>query len=219
MLKRLFLFLIVLISACSSAQSLYFEGFRAGLNVSTITHSDFGYRPGFYGSALATLKFKEFYAMQFEGGYSNQGASGTKTVYTLTRPRLGDPDIYRVTRYHDPVLHYLTLGVMNRFTIAPKFYGYIGASAEFLMAHADIYSNDGDFVWNLGFTYDVTDKLAVEIRAKKGMLSLISDSYDYRNDDDDIHGIDITNNNLAFQVGLIYKLHFTYTDVKNLIKK
>ncbi len=178
----------------SFSQVAFKPGFRAGLNVSNLTESYYTTKTSFYAGVVGEIKFKNFYSLQPEVGYSSQGAKG---------------DVIQVggnaTKVADQIdLNYLTIGLINKFTFAETFSVLVGASLDHELNPSPFSRVERDlaFVFGLGFNTKVG--LSFEARLKSGALDII-DSRDYKTKEgNNWLFLSSKNSNIVGQFGLVY---------------
>lgn len=202
-MKRYLITGLLLIMASTSAlsQVIVRPGAKAGLNASTITNNEDSSRKlGFNGGMFVNISFSRFYELQAEATYSNQGSSWDS--YEYYDPYL---DAYIYEEYDDMDLHYLTLGVANKFFVSPDtgFHFIAGPSLDILIDNGN---NRGmspvDLSFFGGIGYEFPTGLGIELRYKQGIIDIRDDYYDY----DDYYDNMMLNS--VLQAGLFYKFNF-----------
>lgn len=208
-MKKYLLTALILIIASTSAfsQVKVRPGIKAGFNASTITNVENSSRKiGFDGGMFVNIQFAGFYQMQVETTYSNQGVSADG--YDYYEPYT---DSYVYVDDGDLNLHYITLGVANKFFVAPGtgFHLIIGPSIDINVSDDDYWDiTPADLSFFGGIGYEFPTGLGIEIRYKQGIIDIRDGYADYADDYDmDYYNSD-SKLNAALQVGLFYKFNF-----------
>jgi hypothetical protein len=173
------------------AQVTFKPGIRAGVNLSHFSKGDYdtynyynGYygsqqsisfdnKTGFYVAFIAELHLTKYYTLQPEVMYSNQGSKVTSSV--------GGEQTLDVS--------YINLGIVNKFTFN-KFNIHLGPTIEVVVDNNFDTDNDIDLGFQLGAGYNITKNLALEARARRGVIPVV----DYSDNHD----------NVVFSFGLAY---------------
>lgn len=161
-------------------------GVKGGLNIANVTNNDDGKSLfSFHAGAYVKIPVSVRFAIQPEVLYSAQGVK------------------YDDFCYH---LNYINVPVMARFYASPKFSIEAGPQVG-IMTTGKITDGDNsvdikdlfnttDFGFNLGFVYDVNDKVSLGIRYYSGLTDLIEELDP---------GVENSKNSV-FQFSLSYKL-------------
>lgn len=181
------------------AQKKVSFGVRGAANIANISNTDLEPKIGPYIGGLVHVRFSEFYALQPELGYSNQGGDA---------PRGFDDGVD---------VHYLSLAVTNNFFIKNSgFHFIISPSLDFDIDDSPISiandNNDNDFTFldmsiGLGFGYQFKSGLSIDLRYKQGAIDVFSDGFwfDFVDLDDEYENNQLNN---LFQLGLTYKFNY-----------
>lgn len=197
-----FLFL-ALLGHQAQAQVSVKPGVRAGLNLATLTANNMDTKADFYVGGLVAIKLASFYTLQPEITYTRQGAKADYRGFP--HPQIPD---YQFPEENLSV-DYLSLAIMNKFTIVDGFHGIAGPSLDFRLndnfGNDDFYGDglmDFDFALNGGFGYTLPMGLTFEARYKLGLVDVFGDVYedDYYDNNEDV---DLVLNSV-FQLGLTY---------------
>ncbi|MFS4466561.1 porin family protein [Maribacter sp. 2210JD10-5] len=179
-----------LICVTISAQAR--PGIKLGVNNSTISKTLLDSRTGLYIGGILDITFSDYYALQPEVFYSSQGGTSNSTEF-------GDVEI-----------DYLSLGVTNKFFVAPNkgFHFIIGGGLDFNLKSnfVNILNTEGDgeispldVVVYGGLGYEFGLGLILEARYKQGTVSI-----DFLGGDD-LYEEPGSNLNGVFQIGAAYK--------------
>ncbi|REC48316.1 outer membrane beta-barrel protein [Chryseobacterium pennipullorum] len=193
-MKKIYFFLILLISSLSIAQVTFNPGIRLGANISHLSDGpayDYRYyndnqgyhytsngfdiksKVDFYIGFQANIRFAKFYALQPEIYYTRQGAK-----FESQNPSVASKNV---------TLSYVGGAVVNKFYF-DKFNIHFGPTLEFLTDHKEIdFPTDADLGLLAGAGYDITKNIGVEARIKKGFVH-----------------INNNHTNVTFQVGVYY---------------
>lgn len=195
LLTILFLF-VMNISLSQTEKGL---GFRAGVNMSKLTNANLDYKTNGYLGIFYQVRFNDFYALQPELGYSNQGG--------------------KVTDGHKKYIEYLTLGVTNKLFVAPNIglFMSITPGLDFdiddtligLANRGDNSGNDAtfiDFTMSFGFGFELKNGLSFEARYKHGLIDVYSGSF--HSFESEIYETE-NQFNAVFQIGIAYKFNLT----------
>jgi len=205
MKKVITLLLFMLLAGNINAQVTVKPGVRAGLNLSTLTNvEDAQVRTDFYVGGLIGIRFADFYTLQPELSYTQQGT------------KMEDYDPLVGNYSYNFSLRYLSLAVMNKFTFIDGFHGIVGPSLDFMVGNSlpDELENEligVDFVFNGGLGYTLPMGLTIEARYKLGLLDIFGDNYNNGWDDnewdddwDNNGNYDDVRLNSVVQLGLSY---------------
>lgn len=169
----------------SVAQVQLKPGIKAGLNVSKLTNSEMSFKKDFYLGGLLNIRFNKIYTLQPEIIYSKQGASRREySLYSNYDPAISGQNI-KV----DYSIDYLSLAVINKFTVGKGFYFAVGPSLDFKVAdnfNENYASNpigfDLAFVGGVGFSF--ANGLSLDARFKQGLVDIfgnnLNTNYDWQ---------------------------------------
>jgi hypothetical protein len=207
MKKFLILVSTVLLASTAFSQVKVRPGFRAGLNLSKITHlENVSRKPGINAAMFVNVHFTRFYELQPELTYSNQGWSRDGFSYI-------DPynDVTYNVNSQDVSSHYIGIALTNKFFMSPKLglHVLLGPGMEFNVSDNLPYDNltPVDLVFFGGIGYEFPFGLGLEARYKQGIVD-VDDYYydDYNNnyyDDNYYNGKNKLNS--VFQFNVYYK--------------
>ncbi len=198
-------FLLSLIPA--SAQVTLKPGIRAGANFSTITNTELDTKTDFYIGAYAALKLSRFYTMQPEITYSRQGAEGNISTYVNQYDyNTGYDTSYYTTNNVDLELQYISLALINKFTLTNSFNIHVGPTFDIIANKRPYINADVDLGITAGVGCTLPIGLTIEARVKKGIIDVIDNYYyDYNNNYND-YG---SPTNLVFSIGASYSFDVT----------
>lgn len=200
-MKKTLLFAFFLLSAISAtAQVTIKPGIRAGANFSTLTNTDLDAKTDFYVGGFAAIKLTKFYTMQPEVTYSRQGAEG--------QLRTSDNNGNTIYRNADIELQYISLALVNKFTLTDNFNIHLGPTFDIIANSPGYLNADVDLGLTAGVGYTLPFGLTIEARVKKGIVNVLDDyyyNYDYNYND---YGWD-NSTNLVFSVGVSYSFKVT----------
>lgn len=207
MKKTILFFALLTVSITAFSQVKVRPGVRLGLNAASVTNvdnSDLKIAPN--AGLFVNLHLTDFYELQVETNYSNQGA---KASYTETYYFNGSPVLYDVEE--DLSIHYVSLAIANKFFVIPDvgLHLIIGPSLDINVADDDANVTDIDFSLFGGIGYEFPFGLGIEARYKQGFIDLdesYNDDYDYDDDYDYYDGDNFLNS--VFQLGVYYKFNF-----------
>ncbi|GGX25034.1 porin family protein [Aquimarina muelleri] len=182
-----------------SAQNKTSFGLRGGANISNLSNSDLETKLGAYLGAFVNIRFSEFYALQPEVGYSNQGG---ETKF----PTADNVEI-----------HYISIAATNKFfikgtglhfIIAPGFDFDFDDTPVSLINREE--GNDVTFIdvsIAVGLGYEFKNGLTIEARYKQGTLDVFSgDFHDFSKEQ--LLYEEKNQFNEVFQLGLSYRFNF-----------
>lgn len=195
-MKKLFWFIVmIIISLNNYAQKKVGLGLRTGINYSNVSNTNLDYKTGLYLSAFLNIQYSNFYALQPELGYSNQGGKA------------------RSSEDQDVKIDYVSLGLTNKFFVFKdkRFHFLFGVNIDlnyddnFMKiennsANNDVFFLDLALYGGLGYQFDFG--LALEARYKHGLKSILEDDYFL------LFPIDKAHKNYLFQFGMAYKFEF-----------
>ena len=202
-MKNILLFLcFIFVVSSSFSQSKKGMGFRAGANISKLSNANLDYKTNAYFGMFYQTRISDFYALQPELGYSNQGGK-TKD----------EGSIY---------VEYITLAVTNKFFLSPEYGFHILVSPgidldidDTLFGLINRIDNSGnqatfiDFSISFGFGMAFKNGLAIEARYKQGLVDVYSGSF--HNFESQLYE-DRNQFNSVFQIGLAYKFNLSKKD-------
>lgn len=188
-MKKAFIIILVLTSTFAFSQSKTLMGIKAGANYSTITNANFDAKMGVYAGLFLNIQFSDFYALQPEVVYSNQG--GTSKL-------LGDEDVD---------IHYIALSVVNKFFVMNdhRFHFLAGVGLDLdlddnIVSFANNGFDDNIFFMDMtvfgGLGYQFDMGLIIEARYKRGLIGVFIDEF-FEYDSDHYNSL--------FQFGMAYK--------------
>lgn len=207
MKKTIVLGLLTLLVTSSFSQIKVRPGFRAGLNLSKITHlENVSRKPGVNAAMFINVHFTRFYELQPELTYSNQGWSRDGFSYV-------DPynDVTYIVNKEDVSSHYIGMALTNKFFMSPKLglHVLLGPGLEFNVSDNVRYDNltPVDLVFFGGLGYEFPFGMGIEARYKQGIIDVDDSYYDYYNngnyDDNYYNGKNKLNS--VFQFNIYYK--------------
>lgn len=174
-------------------------GFRGGANISTLTNANLDAKGNAYIGMFYQTRISDFYAIQPELGYSNQGG------------KMKDgQNIY---------VEYITISVTNKFFLVPDSGFYVLASPgldfdidDALIGFTNRTVNSGngatfiDVNVSFGLGIEFRNGLAIEARYKHGFVDVYSGAF--HSFDSELYQ-DKNQLNSVFQIGLAYKFNLT----------
>jgi hypothetical protein len=177
-------------------------GFRGGANISKLTNANLDSKVNAFFGMFYQVKVSDFYALQPEIGYSNQGGK---------------------TKNSDNVyVEYLTLGFTNKLFLSPNMGFYMLVAPGFdldiddtpfgLINRNNDEGNDAtfiDFSLSFGLGIEFKNGLAIEARYKQGLIDVYSGSF--HNFDSELYE-NKNQFNSVFQIGLAYTFSLTKKD-------
>lgn len=200
MKKTVLSIVISLICTVALGQKKVTFGLRGAANIANISNTNLEPKVGPYIGGLVHIRFSDFYALQPELGYSNQGGNA---------PRGFDNNVD---------VHYLSLAVTNNFFIKNSgFHFIISPSLDFDIDDSPISiandDNDNGFTFldlsiGVGFGYQFKNGLSIDMRYKQGVIDVFSGGFWYDYDDFDEYYDDNNQFNNLFQLGLTYKFNY-----------
>ncbi|MCX7551452.1 outer membrane beta-barrel protein [Xanthomarina sp. F2636L] len=192
----------IFVVSISLSQSKKGIGFRGGINISKITNASLEHKTNAYFGIFYQTRISDFYALQPELGYSNQGGK-TKNEGLI-------------------YVEYITIGVTNKFFLSPGLGLYLLARPGLDLDIDDtliglINRGEGsgnqatfiDFSMSFGFGFEFKNGLAIEARYKQGLIDVYSGSF--HNFDSELYQ-DRSQFNSVFQIGLAYKFNTSKKD-------
>ena len=186
------LFLVVTLLFAGFLHSQVRPGVKMGINNSNISKTKLDTKTGIYVGAFVKIPISDYYTLQPEVLYSNQGGKSSSTEY-------GDVDI-----------HYLSIGIPNKFYVSPKnnFHFILGLGLDINLKNnfvslsnfnIDDEISPIDVVALGGIGYEFPFGLALEARYKQGTVSV-----DFFGSDN-LYEESGSNLNGVFQIGAAYK--------------
>lgn len=185
-----FLVFALMIGGMANAQVR--PGIKVGVNSSEISKTTLDSKEGLYIGAFVKIPISDYYALQPEILYSNQGGASNS------------PD------YSDVNIHYLSIGVPNKFYVGQNngFHFILGLGLDinlknnfvnFTNFNIDEEISPVDVAVFGGLGYEFPFGLALEARYKQGTISV-----DFLGSDD-LYEEAGSNLNGVFQIGASYK--------------
>ncbi len=185
-------FLILALSYLGFLQAQVRPGIKLGLNSSNISKTRLDSKSGLYIGAFVKIPISDYYALQPELLYSNQGGKSNSDEY-------GDVNI-----------NYLSIGIPNKFYVSPKngFHFMLGLGLDVNLKNNFVGLTNFDFddeispvdvvaLGGIGFEFDFG--LTLEARYKQGTISI-----DFLGEDN-LYEEPGSNLNGVFQIGASYK--------------
>lgn len=190
--KGYILFTVILLTLLNLGQAQTRPGVKLGLNSATISNTKLDAKTGLYVGAFVKIPISDYYALQPELLYSNQGGRSNSDEY-------GDVNI-----------NYLSIGVPNKFYVSPKkgFHFMLGLGLDINLKNnfvgltnfdIDDEISPVDVVAMGGIGYEFDFGLAFEARYKQGTISV-----DFLGEDN-LYEEAGSNLNGVFQIGVSYK--------------
>lgn len=189
MRKIFFTFLMLTMCFVSQSQKKVRPGIRVGANYSSLSNTSLESKTGLYLGAFLNIQHSNFYALQPELIYSNQGA---------------DSGIYEDESVN---IDYISIGLTNKFFVMndARFHLLVGVSIDLNLEYSfislanngwnsDTFFLDVAFYGGLGYQFDIG--LALEARYKHGTIGVFTDEF---------FDEDNTRMNSLFQIGLAYR--------------
>lgn len=191
-MKRIIIALLLIISSISVfSQVKARPGIRAGVNYSKLTNSTLDAKAGLYAGVFLNIQISDFYALQPEISYSNQGGkSNTPGVEDLSIDYVSVALVNKFFVMNDQKLH-LMLGPTFETNFDDNFVRLANGSEI-----GDVTPVDIGFIAGIG--YQFKNGLSIEARYKQGMIDV-----DYENTIEDENQL-----NSVFQIGAAYKFDF-----------
>lgn len=203
-MKKITLLLLCFVGFAASAQVTFKPGIRAGINFSTISHTNADMRQDFYVGGIGAIKFTKFFTLQPELTYSRQGADNADM--RMYDPNTGSEIIYK----QDYDNQYLSFGLLSKITLTNSFNVHAGPFFDFETGSNFATYNDVDMGITAGIGYTLPFGLTIEGRVKKGIIDVVE------SDDDFFFFSDDSNNtNFTVQLGLSYTFDFKMTGANN----
>jgi len=190
--KLKIILLLFLVACVGQVTAQARPGFKLGANSSNISKTRLDSKTGLYIGAFIKIPIADYYAMQPEVLYSNQGGASNSTEY-------GDVNI-----------NYLSIALPNKFYVVPNkgFHFMLGVGIDINLDNNFIgLSNFNideeispiDIVAMGGIGYEFDFGLSIEARYKQGTISI-----DFLGADN-LYEEDGSNLNGVFQIGAAYK--------------
>lgn len=192
-MKRIIIALLLIVSSTSVfSQVKARPGIRAGVNYSKLTNTTLDAKAGLYAGVFLNIQFTNFYALQPEVSYSNQGGKSN------------------ISGVEDLSIDYVSVAVMNKFFVMndQKLHLMLGPTFETNFEDNFVRLANGstigevtpvDIGFVLGVGYQFKSGLVIEARYKQGLIDV-----DY----EDNHIENKNQLNSVFQVGAAYKFDF-----------
>ena len=189
-IQLLFALMVLGLSGTAVAQTR--PGIKLGLNNSNISNTTLDTKSGIYVGAFVDIPFSDYYSLQPELLYSNQGGKSNSDQY-------GDVNI-----------NYISIGLPNKFFVSPNsgihFIVGLGVDINFENNFVNLTNFNGDdeispvdvsVFGGIGYEFDFG--LILEARYKQGTISV-----DFFGEDD-LYEEAGSNLNGVFQIGAGYK--------------
>ena len=205
-MKRIFLALgFIAITLSAFSQVRISPGIKTGLNLANLSNVDnSSSKLGLQGGLFVNVHLTNFYELQVETTYSNQG-----TTYDALRVNNGfDPLLVR--QEEDLDLEYINLNIANKF-FPVKDIGFnliVGPSINILVS--DNHNDDIipiDFSLFGGVGYEFPFGLGLEVRYKQGLIDVREDYFDNDENDSFYDGDNVLNG--VVQFGVSYRFDFS----------
>ncbi|MBB4800784.1 hypothetical protein HNP37_000823 [Flavobacterium nitrogenifigens] len=198
MKKRILFFIAVFTVLNLQAQISVKPGLRGGFSFSTISEMHADYKTDFYVGGFSEIKITKIYALQPELNYTRQGSNNVARNYYDERTRSEQVE------YLDLEINYLSLSVMNKFTLPQGIQFQAGPTLDILLNdNLAVRKAQNDLGLVLGVAYALPSGLTFEARFKKGLLDILSSDY-YQNDSNNYYLFGDYNTNINFQLGISY---------------
>ncbi len=199
MKKILFLILFFSFSILGFAQSRVNPGIRLGLNSANISNTNLENKIGLNGAVFLDVRLSDFYALQPEISFSNQGGESSFNQEDLN-------------------INYISIAAANKFYVIPKqgLHFILGPSIDFDFDNNFINLINGgtddsdvtpvDLSLFFGIGYEFPFGLIIEARYKQGLINIdLFDDYFWYSDTEDENDSGNPSLNNVFQVGIAYK--------------
>ena len=194
-MKKLLLILCVFVAFNSYAQDVKF-GAKAGLNLSTLVGDDvddIDMKAGLYFGGFMNVSLSDNLSFQPEFLYSRQGwkADDEGVDYTFKTSYINVPLLLKMSLSSSDKVH-IYAGPQLGFLVKSEIKGEKGGDS----ATTDFkdFTNKFDLSLNLGFSFNVSDNIALDIRYNRGLSKVL-----------DVKEIgDQKAYNSGFQLGLSY---------------
>lgn len=178
MKKSIIVFIFLISNLTIYSQIKVRPGARLGLNSSNISNLENSSRKtGINAAAFINIKFADFYQLQPEFTFSQQGASYGVTYSQFYDPY--DPIIQTYTQDVDLNISYVGVSIANKFFIIPNLglHFIVGPSIEVNVNDDGADITPVDFALFGGIGYEFPFGLGIEARYKQGFID-IRDGYD-----------------------------------------
>lgn len=193
-------------AADATAQVKFMPGVRGGVNFSSITDTDLDGKTDFYLGGFAAIQLSRVYTLQPEISYSRQGADGDITNY--------DPILEEdATRYFDIELNYVSLALINKFTLLKSFNVHFGPFLDILAGGKTNNDANADIGFTTGIGYTAPFGLTLEARVKIGAAEAAdtAELTNYYDGKTEFFNYDGNGNNFLLSVGLAYSFDLKRT--------
>ncbi|CAM3590613.1 porin family protein [Flavobacterium chungbukense] len=198
MTKRVLFFIAVFTVLNLQAQISVKPGLRGGFSFSTISEMHADYKTDFYVGGFSEIKITKIYALQPELNYTRQGSNNVARNYydeNMQSDRIEHLDLE---------INYLSLSVMNKFTLPQGIQFQAGPTLDILLNdNLAVRKAQNDLGLVLGVAYALPSGLTFEARFKKGLLDILSSDY-YQNNSNNYYLFGDYNTNINFQLGVSY---------------
>lgn len=223
MKKTILFFALLTVSITAFSQVKVRPGVRLGLNAANITNiSDSDTKIAPNAGLFVNIHLSNFYELQVETNYSNQGASRDNNAVHFTTVDPYDPynPYYRNYLNNDINVHYVSLAIANKFFVIPDvgLHLIVGPSIDINVSDDTFFDvTPVDFALFGGIGYEFPFGLGIEARYKQGLIDTRdnydgdsfyagSDGYYIETDGDYYDGDNWLNS--VFQLGVYYKFNF-----------
>lgn len=198
MKKRVLFFIAVFTVLNLQAQISVKPGLRGGFSFSTISEMHADYKTDFYIGGFSEIKITKIYALQPELNYTRQGSNNVARNYFDENTQSNRIE------HLDLEINYLSLSVMNKFTLKQGLQFQAGPTLDILLNdNLAVRKAQNDLGLVLGVAYALPSGLTFEARFKKGLLDILSSDY-YQNDSNNYYLFGDYNTNINFQLGVSY---------------
>ncbi len=198
-MKKSVLFFIAVFTVLNlQAQISVKPGLRGGFSFSTISEMHADYKTDFYLGGFTEIKVTKIYALQPELNYTRQGSNNVARNYYDENTQTDRVE------HLDLEINYLSLSVMNKFTLKQGLQFQAGPTLDILLNdNLAVRKAQNDLGLVLGVAYALPSGLTFEARFKKGLLDILSSDY-YQNSSNNYYLFGDYNTNINFQLGVSY---------------